>query len=629
MPGAMEQYTYVPLSFDGEADTIRVIEIQAGNVQDALSCTIKHVRLADGPQYEALSYCWGDPTPNQVVYCEGKPLAIATSLYLALCRLRRQSVSRTLWADAICINQHDVKERNQQVRLMRQIYENAQQVVIWLGEEADDSHLGLSLVPKLLAAYGKRESTGDRRTYMQLQDGGMAAIYDLPQRRLGREFPALSQIFKRPWFQRGWIVQEVAVAKASFVQCGASVVGFDDLVKCIVFVNFDLRMSEEFDYDNVNRLVRLGLTRMAFQQGWPQSLFMLLLRHCTSLTTDPRDKIYSFMGMAANAGTTGYVGREGLEVKPDYNTSVEDVYRDLAMRMLSRERTLAILYVPRDPNSTTKLNLPSWVPDLSASTETASLLGVEHNFKHTVLYQAAGDSQCHPQFSENNTLLGLSGFIVDTITKTEETASIAQGKDTASSYVDIISSSFRDRKRAHDWRSMAGLLSRSTYITGERLQEAFWKTLIAGWTPGHEVSPERRQKLYRTWLRQTRRQMYLRLLPWPLFEIFLCLGMAVEMGWRMFRLCCCLLFWTPKEDFGEMMGCFANRRLIKTSKGYIGLAYDAVRVGDSIAVCQGGRLPLVVRREWKRWRLMGDCYVHGIMLGEVFAEEKCETMWFV
>ena len=97
----------------------------------------------------------------------------------------------------------------------------------------------------------------------------------------------------------------------------------------------------------------------------------------------------------------------------------------------------------------------------------------------------------------------------------------------------------------------------------------------------------------------------------------------------MFRLCCCLLFWTPELTFSEVMGCLFNRRLIRTSQGYIGIAYDAAKVGDAIAVCQGGRLPLVVRREGERWRLIGDCYVHGIMQGEVFAEEKCKTMWFV
>ena len=429
---------------------------------------------------------------------------------------------------------------------MCQIYQKAQQVVIWLGEEADDSHLGLGLIPKLLAANEKRESTGDKRTYMHLQDGGMSAIYDLPRRRVGRGFPAFAQIFRRPWFQRGWVVQEAAVAKALYVQCGSSIVEFDNLVKCLVFVHTDMGMSEEFDHDNIKRILRLALTRIAFQQGWPQTLFMLLLRHSTSLRTDPRDKVYSLMGMAANVGAIGYVGREGLAIQPDYNASVEDVYRDLAMRILSRERTLSILYVPRDPSFTKKLNRPSWVPDLSVSIETASLVGVEHNFRHTVLYQAAGDSQCHPQFSENNELLGISGFIVDTITEIGETASIVSGKDNDSSYLDIISSSFRERKLAHNWRAIAGLLNHRTYITGERLEEVYWHTMTAGWHPGPEVSPEHRQKLYRTWLRQTRKQMYLRLLPWPFFETVLCLGMAIEMSWMGFRLCCCLLFWTPK-----------------------------------------------------------------------------------
>lgn len=84
MSETSESFNYAPLSADGEANAIRIVEFQAGNNRDAISCPIKHVRLADSPQYEALSYCWGDPTPNQVVYCSGKPLAIATSLYLAL-----------------------------------------------------------------------------------------------------------------------------------------------------------------------------------------------------------------------------------------------------------------------------------------------------------------------------------------------------------------------------------------------------------------------------------------------------------------------------------------------------------------------------------------------------------------
>jgi hypothetical protein len=39
------------------------------------------------------------------------------------------------WADALCINQSDVNERNRQVEIMRSIYARGQYVLIWRGED--------------------------------------------------------------------------------------------------------------------------------------------------------------------------------------------------------------------------------------------------------------------------------------------------------------------------------------------------------------------------------------------------------------------------------------------------------------------------------------------------------------
>lgn len=46
---------------------------------------------------------------------------------------------RTLWIDALCINQKDNHEKSQQVRMMYQLYKQASRVVIWLG--AEDAHI--------------------------------------------------------------------------------------------------------------------------------------------------------------------------------------------------------------------------------------------------------------------------------------------------------------------------------------------------------------------------------------------------------------------------------------------------------------------------------------------------------
>ena len=42
---------------------------------------------------------------------------------------------RRLWIDAICINQEDFLERNQQIRLMCSIYSRCKRLLVWLGSE--------------------------------------------------------------------------------------------------------------------------------------------------------------------------------------------------------------------------------------------------------------------------------------------------------------------------------------------------------------------------------------------------------------------------------------------------------------------------------------------------------------
>jgi hypothetical protein len=48
------------------------------------------------------------------------------------------------------------------------------------------------------------------------------------------------------------------------------------------------------------------------------------------------------------------------------------------------------------------------------------------------------------------------------------------------------------------------------------------------------------------------------------------------------------------------------------------------RVGDAMAICQGGKVPLLLRQHVDgKLTLVGGCYVHGIMYGEQYCEEDC------
>lgn len=83
--------------------------------------------------YEALSYVWGSPAGSRPITVDGQSLPITNNCEEALRHLRLPAKARRLWVDAICINQKKVLEKNDQVKLMGDIYRAAKQTIVWLG----------------------------------------------------------------------------------------------------------------------------------------------------------------------------------------------------------------------------------------------------------------------------------------------------------------------------------------------------------------------------------------------------------------------------------------------------------------------------------------------------------------
>jgi hypothetical protein len=90
--------------------------------------------------YEALYYVWqGDSSASDSKPCPlrvgiGK-LTISRTLANILFHLRDASKPRTLWGDALCIDQASLMDRNHQLPNMYDIYSMAQRMVMWLGKE--------------------------------------------------------------------------------------------------------------------------------------------------------------------------------------------------------------------------------------------------------------------------------------------------------------------------------------------------------------------------------------------------------------------------------------------------------------------------------------------------------------
>ncbi|XHG04947.1 hypothetical protein AWENTII_008201 [Aspergillus wentii] len=130
----MEPLVYTDLS---GFDSIRLLELEPSeSPQDPIRCHMVQDDLSQKPDYDAISYAWGNTTRKITISVNDCRLGVTMNLWSALFRLRRKEERRRLWVDAICINQENIQERNQQVRIMRDIYQSAKHVIIWLGEHA-------------------------------------------------------------------------------------------------------------------------------------------------------------------------------------------------------------------------------------------------------------------------------------------------------------------------------------------------------------------------------------------------------------------------------------------------------------------------------------------------------------
>lgn len=127
----LHRYKYSPLQ---HPDSIRLLTLHPGKGTSPIHISLSDFRLQQAPSYEALSYSWvtesGDCERSSQIHCGSTSIWVTTNCVAALKRLRKIDSERTLWVDAICINQGNVKERGYQVGIMRDIYYNATQTLI-------------------------------------------------------------------------------------------------------------------------------------------------------------------------------------------------------------------------------------------------------------------------------------------------------------------------------------------------------------------------------------------------------------------------------------------------------------------------------------------------------------------
>ena len=139
----------------------------------------------------------GDVADKRVIYAGTRRLMVTRNLEAFLQEIRKETQSSGwLWIDAICINQDDVPERNQQVSKMKSIYQGAEAVNAWLGVAEDDSGLAFQMAECL---YNVVEE--ERKVGLQISNPISPAMFGpAGQPFLRREWTALKRIFERSWW---------------------------------------------------------------------------------------------------------------------------------------------------------------------------------------------------------------------------------------------------------------------------------------------------------------------------------------------------------------------------------------------------------------------------------------------
>ncbi|KAJ4345622.1 uncharacterized protein N0V89_011756 [Didymosphaeria variabile] len=424
---------YYDISFtDPIRASLKIISLDEPKVS-----AIKHSKPA-ASAFTALSYCWGTPIKDHTINLDGYQLPITQSLDSALRHLRNfymDGISvweKYLWIDQLCINQSDVDERSSQVSLMRRIYKKAHNVHVWLGDESDTSHTAIDLLTILGAP--PKDAPGEAIHYPSLTEPEVAL-----------KWKALASFFGRPWFERVWIRQEIALHDKVLLSCGEKVFDIGILERALLMVKYvkglgygNPTMNEgitseaaatlPWDY-HPWKLLELR-TATGCGSNWVRLGTLLLdARGCKA--TDARDMVFSVIGLA-DPNVFRFV--------PDYRSDVRNIYITATKEVLRQKWGLHILSACQNPER--KHGLPSWVPNSADAWRCLPFKPIEDMgsdqeppFKSDVVLTA--DIQVRDE------ILILRGGLIDEISHVspetvDSTSATAEIEDVYESWLDLV-----------------------------------------------------------------------------------------------------------------------------------------------------------------------------------------------
>ncbi|RDK39718.1 HET-domain-containing protein [Aspergillus phoenicis ATCC 13157] len=315
----MTTYTYSALPPGSFTRMIRLLPQRERNAP--IECILINYDLSASESrnhlYEALSYTWGSNDKPQAILIGGSLLPVTENLHTALSYLRDHQLERTLWVDAICINQEDKNEKNTHIPLMRAIYAQADRVIVWLGESDHAGPNALDTIHKL----------AENKVLLY---AGTECV-DLSE----AEHVACMRLLRHDWFRRIWVLQEVGVARSIMFRCGLAQVNGYSFCEGLSRLKLSLLPDHVL---TVIPLVRSSIIRPRNSRKLPGNLPLgeLIDMYHTHFATVPHDKIYALLGLCSDDLETPCL-------RPNYRLAFSAVVKQIVNYIFMGNHTVAVL----------------------------------------------------------------------------------------------------------------------------------------------------------------------------------------------------------------------------------------------------------------------------------------------
>ncbi|RMZ86881.1 hypothetical protein DV736_g5892, partial [Chaetothyriales sp. CBS 134916] len=606
---------------------IRLVKLWPGTGDTTIRCETIHASFDGSLSYEALSYTWGEKGPVGVIDLNGWPFPIRSNLADALRHLRLKDKPRTLWIDALCIDQINVEERNTQVGRMRDIYKSASRVLVFLGQAADDSDMAMDLITGDLDA-GCEEAEMPQSFELDFEQTGQMDTSQENASNRDRDAPDAESISpggegiptggdclqERLKFQRS----STTIQKKK----KQSLEAFNSSMERIRQIHIDSLCPIATDtklVDGQDAISPGSSDIRKLSNG-------TLLHDQKSRAENPRDKIFALVGLTPE--------KDRLALSPDYSKSTAQVYAETTKHVITSTGCLDILSYNTNSQNT-ESPLPSWVSDWRLRASRAYPL-----YASDIYHACGGLPACvyPPSVGPSSDLnsITLGGILIDRVSDVSEVITL---KGLRSGYLSELRQLIRKLehmllqiicRRRFQFQfpfTNAGDLAawRQTFALDPdpRNSDQFWRTLIANRTITYEApAPAIYAEIFEMLFYQCDNVPARRVLDE---------GLRSRTGLDFPRLQTAQpsripVDYRPGLPEAQRMAHYtrplvtelirlASRVLFVTEAGRMGIAPEGVRSGDKVVILMGGDMPFIVRDRESNdasIQFISESYVHVI-----------------